>query len=101
MNFEDFAADTDNTVVLKASEPELQGTLKFLIGSQILADHLGVNNPVHVDESVKACEAQREKIVAACQRAFKRETSTQVRLTAADFADDAEPPQPPTDVAGG
>jgi hypothetical protein len=38
MNFEDFAADT---VVLKASEPDLQGTIKFIISTQILADHLG------------------------------------------------------------
>jgi hypothetical protein len=39
MNFEDFAADT---VVLKASEPDLQGTIKFIISTQILADHLGL-----------------------------------------------------------
>ena len=98
MNFEDFAADTGNTVVLKASEPELQGTIRFLISTQILADRLGIRNPVH--ESVKSREAEREKIVAACQRAFKREASTRMTLTDAEFEDSVQesPPQPPSDV---
>jgi hypothetical protein len=94
MNFEDFVADTDNTVVLKASEPDLQGTIRFRISSTILVDHLGAGNPVHSDENVKSCEAQREKIEAACLSAFKRAQSAHVILTAADF----EPPQPPSDV---
>jgi hypothetical protein len=103
MNFEDFAADTDSTVVFKASEPDLQGTIKFIISTQILADHLGVRNPVHIGNSIENCEAQRDKIVAACQQAFKRELSTRVTLTAADFESSGpeSPPQPPSDVEGG
>jgi hypothetical protein len=102
MIFEGFSADTDNTVVLKASEPDLQGTVQFRISSQILVDLLRVINPVRAEESAQTCETQRDKIVAACQRAFHRHPSTRVTLTNADFEDNAQlsPPQPPTDVAG-
>jgi hypothetical protein len=99
MNFEDFAADTDSTVVLKASEPELEGTMRFIISTQILADRLGVDNPVQVEERVESCKAQREKIVAACQQAFRREPSHRVTLTDADF-EEVSPPQPRSDVEG-
>jgi hypothetical protein len=100
MDFGDFAADTDNTVVLKASVLDLQGTVQFRVGSQILVDHLGVRNPVHHDENAQSCEAQREKIEAASRRAFKRAPSTRVTLIAEDFEAES-PPQPPSDVAGG
>jgi hypothetical protein len=99
MNFGDFAADTDSAVVLKASEPELQGTIKFIISTQIFANRLGVKNSAHVEESVESCKAQREKIVAACQQAFRREPSHRVTLTDADF-EEVSPPQPPSDVEG-
>jgi hypothetical protein len=101
MNFEDFEPGDDATVVLKASEPDLNGTLRFLIGGQILTDRLGVTNPANANETVEVCEAQREQIVAACLRAFKRQPSNRVTLTYADFADeDAQelPAHPPTDV---
>jgi hypothetical protein len=103
MIFEGFSADTDNAVVLKASEPDLQGTVQFRISNRILFDHLGVINPAHAEESAQTCETQRDKIVAACRRAFQRHPSTRVTLTDADFEDYAQvsPPQPPTDVAGG
>jgi hypothetical protein len=100
MNFEDFAGDTDNTIVLKASVPDLEGTVQFRISSQILVDHLAVKNPVRADENVEHCEGQREKIEAAGRRAFKRAPSIRVTLTDADFSEES-PPQPPTDVAGG
>ena len=52
MNFKDFAADTDNTVVLELSAPDSEGTVQFRISSQILGDHLAVGNQVHTDKNV-------------------------------------------------
>jgi hypothetical protein len=102
MIFESFSAETGNAVVLKAFRPDLQGSVQFRIGSQILVDHLGANKPAQTEESAQSCETQRDKIVAACQRAFQRHPSTRVTLTDADFENaQISPPQPPTDVAGG
>jgi hypothetical protein len=94
MKFEDFKATTgtDNTIILWADAPARR--VRFLIGTSILAEQLGVKNPVHVDASIKRCEAQREKIEAACRRAFKRQPADFVSLTAVDFVAEPTPPSP-------
>jgi hypothetical protein len=87
MKFEDFAAETgiDNTIIIWANESPLR-RVRFAIGASILTDQLGVGNPVHVEQSIERCRAQREKIEAACRRAFKREPSDRVFLREIDFA---------------
>ena len=94
MKFEDFKATTgpDNTIILWADAPSRR--VRFLIGTSILTERLGVGNPVHTDVSIKRCEAQREKIEAACRRAFKRQPAEFVSLTAVDFAAEPTPPAP-------
>ena len=93
MKFEDFKATTgpDNTIILWADAPSRR--VRFLIGTSIY-QQLGVGNPVHTDVSIKRCEAQREKIEAACRRAFKRQPAEFVSLTAVDFAAEPTPPAP-------
>jgi hypothetical protein len=59
-----------------------------------VTEQLGVVNPVHIDESIERCKAQREKIEAACRRAFERKPADRVSLTEIDFA--AEPTPPPS-----
>jgi hypothetical protein len=60
--------------------------VRFSIGSSILIDELGAENPVKDLAVIKLCEAQREKIEAACERAFARDLSDLVALREADFA---------------
>jgi hypothetical protein len=89
---DDFAAKIGigNTIILWADESPSR-RVRFSIGQSILIEQLGVRNPVRVDESIRRCEAQREKIEAACHRAFKREPADFVSLAAADFADGLHP----------
>jgi hypothetical protein len=84
------------TVILWADESPSR-RVRFSIGASILVDQLGVENPVKDQALIKLCDAQRDKIEAACERAFARDPSDRVALMEADFA----PPQPPSDVAGG
>jgi hypothetical protein len=102
MKFEDFRADIDNTIIVWANEAPLR-RLRFSIGASILTRRLGISNPVHVEQNIERCRAQRPKIIAACERAYKRDPAIEVTLTPEDFEDSAQesPPQPPTDVAGG
>jgi hypothetical protein len=84
MTFEDFAAGTDNTIIVWANESPLR-RVRFSIGASILTDQLGVGNPVNPDQSVECCRAQRQKIETACRGAFKREQSDRLSLVDADF----------------
>jgi hypothetical protein len=92
MKFEHFAANTDNTIIIWADESPSR-RVRFTIGTSILTE-LGVGNPVHHEQSIKRCEEQREKIEAACRRAFERKPADRVSLTEIDFA--AEPTSPPS-----
>jgi hypothetical protein len=64
MKFEDFKADIDNTIIVWANESPLR-RLRFSIGASILTSRLGVSNPVHVEQNIERCRAQRDKIEAA------------------------------------
>ena len=86
MDFEQFSADT--IIILTADDPQ-SGRIKFSLNSEILAEQIGVKSPVRLKEGIKSCEAQREKIEAACGRAYERQPSTRVTLTDADFEDGA------------
>jgi hypothetical protein len=90
------------TVILWADKSPSE-RVRFSIGASMLTEQLGVGNPVSDQSVIKSCEAQRDKIEAACLRAFHRDPSIPVTLTDADFEDAAQvsPPQPPSDVAGG
>jgi hypothetical protein len=88
MKFDDsFVAKTglgQPTVILWADESPAR-RVRFSIGASILVDQLGVENPVKDLAVIKLCEAEREKIEAACRRAHKREPSDDVALVDADF----------------
>jgi hypothetical protein len=86
MKFEDFAAETgiDNTIILWANEPPLR-RVRFSIGALVLTDQIGVENPVHHNASIERCRAQRDKIEAACRRAFEKQPTDVVSLVDADF----------------
>jgi hypothetical protein len=100
MKFDDtFIAKTGlgiPTVMIWADESPTR-RVRFSIGGSVLTDQLGVESPVKDLAVLKLCEAQRQKIEAVCERAFQRDPSDRVTVSDADF----EPPQPPTDVAGG
>jgi hypothetical protein len=87
------------TVTIWADESPSR-RVRFSIGASILADQLGVENPVKDQAVIKLCEEQRQKIEAACERAVQRDPSDRVSLADIDFEKDT-PPQPPSDVAGG
>ena len=103
MKFDDsFVAKTGlglPTVILWADDLPTR-RVRFSIGSTVLTDRLGIESPVKDQAVLKDCEAQRQRIEAACERAYQREPVDRVTLTEADFEDET-PPQPPTDVAGG
>ena len=88
----DFAADTNNTIVIWADNSPVSGRIKFLVSGQIQTDHLGITNPVHTDDNIERCEERRDEIEAACRRAFKRDPSDRVSLTDADFVDEPAAP---------
>jgi hypothetical protein len=67
------------TVTIWADESPTR-RVRFSIGASILTDRLGVENPVKDQTVIKLCEAQRQKIEAACERAFQREPSERVVL---------------------
>jgi hypothetical protein len=93
MNFDhDFAADTNNTIVIWADDLPVLGRIKFLVSGQIQTDHLGITNPVHTEDNIERCMERRDEIEAACERAFKRDPSDCVSLTAADFDDQTAAP---------
>jgi hypothetical protein len=72
------------TVTIWADESPSR-RVRFSIGASILTDQLGVENPVKDQVVIKLCEAQRDKIEAACRRAFQRDPSDRVTVTDADF----------------
>jgi hypothetical protein len=62
------------------------GRVRFSIDSVILVDHLGVRNPVHRENNLAHCKANRERVERACRRAFSRRLADRVSLAATDFA---------------
>jgi hypothetical protein len=74
-----------NEVFLWGEQPAFD-RVRFSIDSGILVDHLGVKNPVHREDNLGRCEAERERIERACRRAFSRRLANRVSLTAIDFA---------------
>lgn len=71
--------------VLWADET-LMGRVRFDIGHRILEDVLQGGNPVHDKENEKLCERNRERIEAACRRAFADRPGEHVELEPADFS---------------
>jgi hypothetical protein len=59
--------------------------VRFDIGPNILEDVLHGGNAVHDDANVALCERNRERIEAACRRAFANRPSTHVKLEPSDF----------------
>jgi hypothetical protein len=75
MKFDDHfkaAPGVENDIFIWSDDPKL-GRIKFLISSQIQFDCLDIKHPVLADDSEKSCDAQREKIIAACERAYERD----------------------------
>ncbi len=48
--------------------------------------HLSVSNPVHRENNLSHCKANRERVERACRRAFLRRLANRVSLEAIDFA---------------
>jgi hypothetical protein len=73
-------------VYLWGEAPNFGGGVRFSTDSVILVDHLGVGNPVHRENNLAHCKANRERVERACRRAFSRRLANRVSLAAVDFA---------------
>jgi hypothetical protein len=76
------------TVTIWADESPSR-RVRFSIAASILVDQLGVENPVKDQAVIKLCEEQRDKIEAACRRAFERQPAGDVSLVDADFEEES------------
>jgi hypothetical protein len=74
-----------NDVYLWGEAPNF-GRVRFSTDSVILVDHLSVSNPVHRENNLAHCKANRERVERACRRAFLRRLAYRVSLEAIDFA---------------
>lgn len=72
-----------NDVYLWGEAPNF-GRVRFSIDSVILVDHLGVRNPVHRENNLAHCKANRERVERACRRAFSRRLANCVSLVTID-----------------
>ncbi len=79
------ADEVTNDVYLWGEAPNF-GRVRFSIDSVILVDHLGVRNPVHRENNLAHCKANRERVERACRRAFSRRLANRISLEAVDFA---------------
>jgi hypothetical protein len=61
--------------------------VRFDIGHRILEDVLHGGNPVHDAENEALCERNRERIEAACRRAFAERPGDRVDLRPGDFSE--------------
>ena len=71
---------------IRADEPKM-GRVTFYIGPTILQDVLHGGNPVHDDANVALCKRNRERIEAACRRAFADRPGEHVDLQPTDFSE--------------
>jgi transcriptional regulator with XRE-family HTH domain len=69
---------------LWADEPTF-GRVHFIIGREIMVDVLRAGNPVSNRRMEEVAERKRNRIEAACRRAFERVRTDHVRLLAVDF----------------
>jgi len=80
-----------------ADEPKM-GRVRFCIGPRILEDVLHGENPVHDARNLVLCERNRERIEAACQRAFADRPGERIDLdrptSTSDFAKPQQRPRP-------
>jgi hypothetical protein len=67
-----------------ADEPKM-GRVRFHIGPRILEDVLHGENPVHDARNLVLCEKERERIEAACRRAFAQRPGKGIDLKPNDF----------------
>src|SRR5271167_3258117 len=72
-----------NDVYLWGEAPNF-GRIRFSIDSVILVDHLGVRNPVHRENNLAHCKANRERVERACRNAFSRRLANCVSLVTID-----------------
>jgi hypothetical protein len=61
--------------------------VRFDIGHRVLEDVLHGGNPVHDAANERLCEQNRERIEAACRRAFADRPGERVDLEPHDFVD--------------
>jgi hypothetical protein len=81
-----FHSDGLSACVLWADET-LMGRVRFDIGPTILQDVLHGGNPIHDAANVALCERNRERIEAACRRAFADRPSKRIDLQPPDFSE--------------
>ena len=79
-----FASDGDLGCLIWADEPTYR-RVRFSIGRDILIDVLGGRNPIVEDRNLALCQRERQRIEAACQRAFNERPSASIGLQARDF----------------
>jgi hypothetical protein len=82
----EFRSDAGTNDIYLWGEAPNFGRVRFSIDSVILVDHLGVGNPVHRENNLAHCKANRERVERACRRAFLRRLANRVSLEAIDFA---------------
>ncbi len=70
--------------VIWADEPTL-GRVRFEIGTKVLVDALGAQNPVEGQKNLALLTANRNRVEAACELAFARAPSSSVELQRIDF----------------
>ena len=70
---------------IQADEPKM-GRVTFYIGPIILQDVLHGGNPVHDDANKALCKRNRERIEAACRRAFADRPGERIDLRPSDFS---------------
>jgi hypothetical protein len=86
LTFDDrFHSDGVLSCFLWADEPTMK-RVRFNIGPKILEDVLPGGNPVHDDANVALCDRNRERIEAACRRAFANRPSERIDLQSNDFS---------------
>ena len=74
-----------NDVYLWGEAPNF-GRVRFSIDSVILVDHLGVRNPVHRENNLAHCKANRGEGRARLSPRFLAKTCKSRSLAAIDFA---------------
>ncbi len=81
-----FHSDRALGCVLWADETVLR-RVRFDMGHRILEDVLQGGNPVHDKANEELCERNRERIEAACRRAFADRPGERVELQPTDFSE--------------
>ena len=85
LTFEDtFHSDGLVSCFIWADEPTMK-RVRFYIGPTILEDVLHGGNAVHDDANVALCNGNRERIEAACRRAFAERPGERIDIEPIDF----------------